>query len=112
LVVDKYAGGGEDAAFYLLVGWCLRWVRLCLPVRAKSSYVRGWLASAWFEDAARRWLAGISSGSRAAKTLRKHARISVAAWPSFVPRAFLQIFHHDHAELLLNWRCGALLRVE
>jgi hypothetical protein len=63
----------------------------------------GWLAAlAWFEEFARRWLAGISSGSRAAKTLRKHARMLVVAWPSFAPRAFLQIFHHDHAELLLK----------
>jgi hypothetical protein len=52
------------------------------------------------------WLAGASSGSRAAKTLRKHAQTCVLAGLACVPRALLQIFHHDHAELALDQRVG------
>jgi hypothetical protein len=61
------------------------------------------------EDAARSGLAGGSSGTCAAKTLRKHARISSVAPQPFAPRALLQIFHPKHAELPLNWRCVAQL---
>jgi hypothetical protein len=47
-------------------------------------------------------LAGASSGSRAAKNLRKHARTCVLVELAGVLRALLQIFRHDHAELALD----------
>jgi hypothetical protein len=54
------------------------------------------------EDAVRSWLAGGSSGTCAAKILRKHARMSSVAPQAFAPRALLQIFHPKHAELPLD----------
>jgi hypothetical protein len=63
-----------------------------------------------YEDDARNGVAGGSSGTCAAKILRKHARISSVAPQPSAPRALLQIFHPKHAELPLNWRCVAQLR--
>jgi hypothetical protein len=48
----------------------------------KSVRDAGWIAVAWFEDDTRSSLAGISSGSFAAKILRKHAisEVIVLSW--------------------------------